>query len=357
MKAIRFYGKHDVRLDDIEVPPEPGYGEVLIAPIVVGICGTDVHEYQSGPIIIGVHPHPYGGGQIPQIIGHEFSARVVRLGPGVDALAIGQRVSIQPQLGSRTDFYGSRGVPFLGKNSAIAGLTWRWGGMAERGIVPDTCCIPMPDDVSDIQGAMVEPTACAVHAVDRAGIAPGSSVLVTGAGAIGGLTALAAKAAGATRIIVSEVNPNRRRRIEALGIGAAVLDPSEPGFSDMVRGLTEQGVGVDAAIECSGNGRAFHDCLELVRAQGTVVQVGLAGRPFEIDAFDLTMRDVTLRGSLNYPLSIWPRIFEMMTSGVLPADTLSDEMIPMSDIVERGFERLVDPANANMRIMVGIEAP
>ncbi|KQM99413.1 zinc-binding dehydrogenase [Sphingomonas sp. Leaf25] len=355
MKAIRFYGQHDVRLDEIDGDLDPGSGEVLIAPTLIGICGTDLHEFESGPIFIPRTPHPYGGAQLPQIIGHEFSAKVVRCGPGVVGLREGQRVSIQPQLGAKNDYFGSRDLCFLGKQSAVVGLTWKWGGMAERAIVPDYCCIPMPDDVTDVQGAMVEPTACAVHAIDRASVRPGSSVLITGAGSIGALATMAAKAAGATRIIVSEVNPNRRRRIEQLAIATAVLDPRSPDFGETVRSFTQEGVGVDAAIECSGNRAAFQNCLDQLRPQGIMVQVGLSGEPFTINTFDLTMRDITLRGSLNYELSMWPRIFEMMRSGLLPAEKLMDDIIPMKDIVEGGFNRLTDPEGASMKILVGVD--
>lgn len=355
MKAIRYYGKHDVRLDQFDADLEPGYGQVLIKPTLVGICGTDLHEYEAGPIFTPTKPHHFSGAQLPQILGHEFAAKVVKLGPGVEGLKEGQRISIQPQIGAKHDYYGSRNLCFLGPNSAVVGLTWKWGGMAEFAIVPDYTCIPMPDDVTDGQGAMIEPTACAVHAIDRSGIQPGGSVLITGAGSIGGLTVMAAKAAGASRIIVSETNPNRRKRIEDLGIATAVLDPTASGFANTVRSYTEQRVGVDAAIECSGNGHALQNCLDLVRSQGTVVQVGLSGAPAQIDTFDLVMRDITLRGSLNYELSMWPRIFEMMRSGLLPAERLMDDTIPMADIVEGGFNQLTDPSGSKMKIFVGVD--
>lgn len=355
MKAIRFHARHDVRLDEVPMDEEPGFGEVLVAPILVGICGTDIHEYQSGPIFIPDQPHRFSGAQAPQIIGHEFSAKVVRVGPGVEGLHEGQRVSVQPQLGSKSGYFGSRNLYFLSDRSAIVGLTYKWGGMAERAILPDYCCIPMPDDITDAQGAMIEPAACSVHAIDRSGLKPGGSIMIAGAGAIGGLAILAAKAAGASVIIVSEPNPNRRQRVEGWGIATAVLDPAEPGFADKVRALTPEGIGVDAAIECSGNRRAFRDCLSLVRARGTVVQVGLAGETFEIDAFALTVRDVTLRGSVNYELDMWPRIFTMISSGILPVDLIRDENIPMSDIVKRGFEPLMDSTSSKMKILVGVE--
>ncbi len=355
MKAIRFHGKHDVR---VEQAPDPGalqHGQVLIKPVLCGICGTDLHEFESGPIFTPVKPNPYSGAVMPQILGHEFSARVESIGEGVVSVKPGDRISIQPQIGPRHDYFGRRNLSYLGPMASVIGLSWPWGGMAELAVVNDYNCVPMPDDITDCHGALIEPAAVAVHAMDRSGIGPGGSVLITGAGPIGALAVLAAKAAGATRIIVSEPNASRRKRIESMGIVAAVIDPARDNVPAAVRILTEEGVGVDAAIECAGNGRALQSCLEAVRPQGTVVQVGLMGAPVEISPFDMTMRDVTLRGSLNYPLTVWPRIFAMIRSGLYPVDDIVDGVIAMDDVVKDGFLPLLDKAGAKMKILVSME--
>jgi (R,R)-butanediol dehydrogenase/meso-butanediol dehydrogenase/diacetyl reductase len=135
-----------------------------------------------------------------------------------------------------------------------------------------------------------------------------------------------------------------------------LLDPTTPGFFDEIKNNTEEGVGVDAAIECAGNPRALNSCIQAVRAQGVVVQVGLMGVKAEIDPFDLTMRDITLRGSLNYPLTIWPRIFEMMRSGLFPAEKIVDDEISLEDVVERGFKKLLDPSGEKLKILVSAKS-
>ena len=128
--------------------------------------------------------------------------------------------------------------------------------MGELAVVKDYTAIKLPDDVTDQQGALIEPAAVAVHAVDRSGLQPGGSILITGAGPIGALAVLAARAAGAGRILVSEPNPNRRRRIEKLGVGAIVIDPTAEPVVERVRQETAEGIGADAAVECAGNARA-----------------------------------------------------------------------------------------------------
>ena len=83
MKAARYYGKHDLRVEDAAEPPQPGHGEVVVAPTFCGICGTDLHEFESGPIFTPKTPNAYSGALLPQILGHEFAGRVVAVGPGV----------------------------------------------------------------------------------------------------------------------------------------------------------------------------------------------------------------------------------------------------------------------------------
>ncbi|NTD86791.1 MULTISPECIES: 2,3-butanediol dehydrogenase [Rhizobium/Agrobacterium group] len=356
MRAVRLYDKHDVRVDRIPEPTEIGHGQVLVGPTLCGICGTDLHEYESGPIFTPKTANPHGGAVLPQILGHEFAARVVAVGDGVESVKPGDRVSIQPQIGPRYDYFGRRNLSFLGPKASVVGLSWPWGGMAERAVVNEYNTVRMPDEITDQQGALTEPAAVAVHAIDRAGVQPGSCILITGAGPIGALMVLAAQAAGATRIFVSEPNPNRRKRLSQISSQAILLDPTKPGFLDEIRNNTEEGVGVDAAIECAGNPRALNACIQAVRAQGIVVQVGLMGVKAEIDPFDLTMRDITLRGSLNYPLTIWPRIFEMMRMGVLAAEKIIDDEISLEDVVERGFKKLLDPASGKLKILVSAKS-
>src|SRR6185436_3249117 len=150
-------------------------------------------------------------------------------------------------------------------NMGCIGLSWAWGGMGQVAVINDYNANLIPDEVSNEQGALVEPTAVALYGVDRAKVGGGRSVLITGAGPIGALVVLACHAVGATKIFVSEPNENRRRHIEALGVTEAVLDPSKDDVRQILRDATEEGVGVDSAIECSGNEAALNMCTEAVR--------------------------------------------------------------------------------------------
>ena len=207
MKAVRFHAAKDIRVEDVPAPSARlGAHDVLIKPLVTGICGTDLHEYIAGPIVTPQTPHSYTGATNPQILGHEFSAVVVDKGAEVSNVKLGDRVSVQPLISPRDDYYGRRGLYHLSENMACVGLSWAWGGMSELAVVNDYNVAVVPDGVSDVQAAMIEPAAVAIYAVDRGQVTSGSTVLVSGIGPIGALTLLAARAAGAAVIFVSEPN-------------------------------------------------------------------------------------------------------------------------------------------------------
>jgi (R,R)-butanediol dehydrogenase/meso-butanediol dehydrogenase/diacetyl reductase len=353
MKAVRFHGAKDIRVEDVAEPSgDLAYDDVLIAPIVTGICGTDLHEYIAGPIVTPQEPHIYTGATNPQILGHEFSAKVLAVGSGVSHVVAGDRISVQPLLSPRNDYYGKRGLFHLSPSMGCVGLSWAWGGMAEKAVIKDYNAQPVPDNLSDEQAAMIEPAAVALYGVDRGGVTAGSTVLVSGAGPIGALTVLAAHAAGAATIIVSEPNPNRRRIIKDIAPYAHVIDPRSSDLAAIVADLTEEGVGVDVALECVGMEASLNACVHAVRRQGKVVQVGLHMKPASIDAMLWALKDISVEATWCYPTQIWPRIARMIAAGTFPVEKVITARIAAEDVVAKGFEALLDPAGEHLKILV-----
>ena len=211
MKAVRYYGKEDIRVEEVAAPTGPGPKQILVKPKACGICGTDLHEYAAGPIVTPIHKHQFTGATLPQILGHEFSAEVIEVGADVTRIRKGERVSIQPLVMPLDDYYSRRGLNHLSPRMGCIGLSWAWGGMGEYAIVNDYNANTLPDSVNDEQGALIEPAAVALYGVERANVGGGSTVLITGAGPIGALCTLASAALGASKIFVSEPNPNRDR--------------------------------------------------------------------------------------------------------------------------------------------------
>ncbi|MBU2358590.1 MAG: zinc-binding dehydrogenase, partial [Alphaproteobacteria bacterium] len=165
-------------------------------------------------------------------------------------------------------------------------------------------------------------------------------------------TVLAAHAAGAATIIVSEPNPNRRRIIKDIAPYAHVVDPRSNDLAAIVGDLTEEGVGVDVALECVGMEASLNACVHAVRRQGKVVQVGLHMKPASIDAMLWALKDITVEATWCYPTQIWPRIARMIAAGTFPVERVITARIQAEDVVAKGFEALLDPAGEHLKILV-----
>ena len=349
MKAAIFYGAKDIRVENVAEPQSVAVGEVRLKPFWCGICGTDVHEYAMGPIVIPAKPHKLNGSILPQILGHEFSAEVLELGKGVTNVKVGDRVSVMPLLSCGVCYFCSRGDNHLCTSMACIGLSCEWGGIGEQAVVPAANVFKLHDSVSDVAGALVEPTAVAAYGVDRGNVRPGDTVLITGAGPIGALAALYAENLGA-RVFVSELNPNRQRMMNDLGI-ATLLDPTKDDVIAALKDATE-GIGVDAVIECSGNERALQTSIKAVRSGGYVVQTGLHTKPASIEPMELAEREITYTGTWCYPVTDWPRIIGLIGRRGLPVETVVSSKINMDDIVSKGFEELVSPTGTETKVLV-----
>jgi len=320
-----------------------------LKPHYCGICGTDLHEYAMGPIVIPSKPHALNGSVLPQVLGHEFSAEILEVGSQVKNLAVGDRVSVMPLLFCGNCYYCRRGLNHLCQSMACVGLSFQWGGIAEQAVVPATHVNKLHDNMSMRAGALVEPTAVAAYGVDRAGVRPGDTVLITGAGPIGALASIYAEHLGA-QVFVSEINPHRQKMIESLGI-ATLLDPSKTDVVEEIKAATG-GIGVDQVIECSGNERALQTALSAVRKHGTISQTGLHTKPAAIDPMILSEHDISLIGTWCYPVTDWPRIIDLIGRVGLPVEKVVTKDIDIEDIVNDGFETLLSPTGDQVKVLI-----
>ena len=349
MKAAVFHGPKDIRVENVDHPDAIRAGEVRLKPLCCGICGTDLHEYTDGPIVIPTHPHPLTGGAAPQILGHEFSAEVLEVGAEVRHVRPGQRVSIMPLVYCGSCYQCSRGRHHLCADMAAVGLSHPWGGIAEQCVVSARQVFPLPNEVTDVQGAVVEPTAVAAYGVDSAGVRPGESLLITGAGPIGVLAALYAQSKGLD-VVIAEVNERRLELARSLDVGE-VIDARHIDTAEAMLELTG-GVGADGVVECSGSAPGLQSAMRSVRAAGTVVQTGLHTKLAPIDAMMLAERDLTLRGTWCFPVTDWPRIINLIAGGRVAPERAVSSIIDIEDVVAGGFDRLVDPAGEEVKVLV-----
>jgi (R,R)-butanediol dehydrogenase/meso-butanediol dehydrogenase/diacetyl reductase len=351
MRAVRYHAARDIRVEDVAGPDGAlGLNELLVRPRVCGICGTDLHEYVAGPIVTPSEPHPLTGAVNPQILGHEFSADVVDVGAEVRSARAGDRVAIMPLIYCGQCYFCVRGLNHLCTRMACTGLSARWGGMAALAVVSEYQIAVLPDELSYRQGALIEPAAVAEYGVQRGRVRPGDSVLIAGAGPIGALAVLAARAAGAGAVYLSE--PNATRAQSALHLGATELfDPTATSLPDELRERT-RGVGVDVAIECAGNARALQDCIAATRRAGTVVQTGLHVGPATVEPMLWSLNDLTIEGTWCYRVYDFQRIADLIQSGAFPVERVVTAEIGMDAVVRDGFDVLIDPAGAAIKILV-----
>lgn len=349
MRAVVYHGPSDIRVEDVAEPGHPRPGEVLVAPLWCGICGTDLHEYTSGPIVTPIVPHPLTGARNPQVLGHEFSATVVETGEGVTSVRKGERVSIMPLIFCGRCDMCRRGRNHMCRIMGCTGLSSSSGGLSELAMVQEYQVARLPDDVSDVQGAAVEPAAVALYGVERAGFPAGGRVLVAGAGPIGALAALAAVALGAGQVIVSEPNPNRAEFAAGLDVGPVVTETGDA-LADRLRELTD-GEGVDAAIECAGKAAALNACIDAVKPQGSVVQTGLHVAPATTMPETWSLKDLTIEGTWCYNVTDWPRVIRLIATGKYPVEKIVTSTLPLDSIVADGFDRLISPTGNEVKVL------
>jgi len=353
VRALRLYGPHDIRLEDVDPPGRPGPDEVLVAPLRAGICGTDLREYTGpgGAAPDRTDPHPLTGIAKPVILGHEFSARVVAVGEGVRGTQVGDRVAVLPLQHCGTCAACLRDAYPLCPDKAWTGLSTRWGGFGELAVIPAYQATPL-DGLSDLQGAVVEPAAVALHAVDRARVGPGQSVLVVGCGPIGALAILGSIASGAAAVFFTEPHPARAALGQ--GLGAVHIAGTTPAsLADIVNAHTN-GLGVDAAIDCAGKAAGLDLCLETVRMGGTISVPGVHTRPPTVNVWRLTRRSLDLRGSQGYSRSAWDRTIALAAAGRYPIERVVTSTIPFDDIVTRGFDALLEPTSGQVKVIVEV---
>lgn len=349
MKAARYYGRGDIRIDDI---PEPTTqpGTVKVEVDWCGICGSDLHEYLEGPIFIPTAdaPHPITGESIPITLGHEFAGVVSEVGSGVSRVRVGERVAVEPYIMCGNCDACMTGRYNVCRTLGFVGLSGYGGGFSQFVVAQERWIHPLGELDTDV-GALIEPLAVAYHAVKLSRIQPGQTALVFGAGPIGLVTTAALRAVGVEEIVV--VEPAAVRKAKAPGAGADhVLDPTTTDVRAEVLELTK-GRGADVSFECAGIDAALKSAILSTRAGGTVVNVAIWGHEAQVSMNDLVFNEVNILGSLAYA-NDHPATIEMVTSGKVDPSQFITGKVELDDIVGEGFDQLVDNKEENVKILV-----
>ncbi|MEX0761677.1 MAG: zinc-binding dehydrogenase [Dehalococcoidia bacterium] len=348
MQALVYHGNKDIRLEDVQ-EPSPVPGEVKIQLTHTGICATDIEEWQYGPLWVQYgEPNPLSGRMAPLILGHEITGRISGLGAGVDGIRVGDRVAVNNVRTCKRCFWCRRGHQAVCPNMAIAGLSAD-GGLAEYMTWPADQVVPLPDNVSDEEGALVEPSTVATRAVRRSGVQIGDNVTVVGCGTVGLLTLQAFKAAGA-RVIAVDIRDQSLTAAAQLGadetLNSGTGDPGE-----RLREMTG-GVGPDIVVETAGASNTPRQAINWTRRGGTTVLVGIYSAKPEMDFNEIVSFERTVVGSVAAGVGDMEAAVALISAGKLKVKNLISAKVPLSRVIEDGFNRMLEPSKDVFRILV-----
>lgn len=335
MKASFYAGNKTFTVRDDVNPTPPGPGEVRLNVAYCGICGTDVHIYH-GAMDKRV--------SIPQTIGHEASAVVAEVGPGVTGFAPGDKVVVRP-LDNRAETPADRGYSHICKGLKFIGIDSP-GAFQQSWTLPAFTLHKAPDNVDLKTAALAEPLAVACHDVRMGGVRTGELAVVIGGGPIGMLVAMVAREAGA-EVILSEVNEQRLRFAEDLGFTAV-----NPLKTDLKKLCEEKsgGSGADVVFEVSGARAAALGMTDLLAIRGRVVLVAIYPQPVELNLFHFFWKELSMIGTRVYEPEDYERALQLMAANALPLGKMITAVEPLNRINEV-FAR-IDANPAGMKTLI-----
>ena len=346
MKALVLEQRHELSLRDIDLPLTVGPDDVKIRIDTVGICGSDVHYYTHGRIGSFVV-------DAPMVLGHEAAGTVMQAGARVTTLKPGDRVCMEP------------GVPDLSSRATRLGLynvdpkVVFWATPPVHGVLtpyvvhPAAFTFKLPDSVSFAEAAMVEPFAVGLQAAVKAKIQPGDIAVVTGAGPIGIMAALAALAGGCAQVIVSDL-VDEKLAIARRYAGVSTVNIRNQSLADAV-GQATGGWGADVLMEASGAVKAYEGVERLLRPGGCLVLIGMPVEPVRMDISSMAAKEIRIETVFRYA-NVFDRALAMIASGKVDLKPLITETFAFEDSVA-AFERAAEgrPGDVKLQIKLGDE--
>lgn len=337
MKSVVLVDKQKLEVQELEEPKlKDGY--VLIEVKKTGICGSDIHYWDLGD--------PKG-----LVLGHEFCGEILDVNGNSD-LNVGDRVTALPISPCGVCDACAKGNPQYCRQTwtYASGLSLdNSGGLAEKMNVRADMICKVPNNVSDDEVAMVEPTAVALHAVDLANLKIGAKVLVVGGGVIGLLCGMLARRAGASFVAVSETNPARAKKALKLGIADKCYDAKK---QDMINDVMQDTLGgFDVVFECCGNEAAVTSALMTTRPGGTVVLVGVSMVPVSVPLVVGVMSELTLKGAIAYTKEEFKTCIDLISKREIDVTKFIDDIVGFDD-VQKAYERLTNGEDSAIKILV-----
>jgi threonine dehydrogenase-like Zn-dependent dehydrogenase len=304
--------------------PEVRPGQVLVEVQAAGLCGTDLSLYNwTESMVREFRPSP------PLVMGHEFAGIVREVGAGVIRFRAGDRVTANPIMYCGRCAYCQAGRPSICQDRPQIGLQLH-GCFARYVAIREENVHPIPPDVPFEIACMSEVLCVSLHALDRVPVTAGDTVAVVGAGPMGFLMLLAARAAGAAGLVMTGLGADASRLAiaESLGVKTVAVDERDP--APAVLELT-QGLGADVVFECAGHPEGLPQALTLARKGGTVGVLGQGAGASSFCTALLSYREVSIVGIRSYDPRAWQRSYGILASGAVPLERLVTHRLPMRE--------------------------
>jgi L-iditol 2-dehydrogenase len=332
------------RIEFREVPiPEPGEGEVLVKIMRIGVCGSDIHVYHG--------QHPYT--KYPVVQGHEVSGTVERAGKGARRFKPGDKVTIEPQVSCGACYPCTHGLPNICNSLKVLGFQTT-GTASDYFAVSESKLVRLPDDLGMSEGAMIEPTAVGVRAVEKGGGARDMKVLVLGAGPIGNLTAQVAKGSGAKSVMIADLNDFRLSIARGCGIDFAVNPGSADLAAEVKRAFGPDGP--DLIIECVGANETLGKAVEVARKGTDVVVVGVFGQNASVDMGQVQEKELRLMGLARYVIDDFAKAIALVQGGKVRLTPLVTHEFDFYDYAGAYGQIDRDPART-MKVIIRVNEP
>ena len=342
MRSLVLEQKDELRIRDLDPKEVLGPADVRIAIKTVGVCGSDVHYYTHGAI------GPFAVRE-PMILGHEAAGIIEEVGSAVENLKVGDRVCMEPGIPDPQSRASRLGLYNLDPAVRFWATPPVHGVLRPSVVHPAAFTFKLPDNVSYAAGAMVEPLAVGFHAISKARLTPGAVALVTGAGPIGMVTAIAALSAGCARVIVTDVVDEKLDVARNLGPAIMTVNVRSQDLENIIARETD-GWGVDVVFECSGATDVIADTVHHGSPGGAIVFVGMPAKPVPLDIVIAQTKELRIEHVFRYA-HVYPRIVALLGSNQINVDALITDTYAFEDSVE-AFNYAVRPKPSSVKIQI-----
>lgn len=333
----------DLVVENTEIPT-PAENEVQLRMQAVGICGSDVHYWehgQCGKFLL----------TSPMILGHEASGIVSAVGEKVTHLSVGDRVAIEPGIPCHLCSFCKEGRYNLCVDMKFNATPPVDGSLRQFYCHPADLCFKLPDHVSFEEGALLEPLSVAIHSCKRGSVGLGTKVLICGAGPIGLVSLLTAKAMGAEKVVITDIVESRLQVAKDLGADLTVLadikDPNK--MADKINNACN-GWLPDVTIECSGAPTSLQTAVFATRPGGNIVTVGRGPRNVEVPIADASSREIDIKGVFRY-VNCYPTALSMVANGLVDVKPLISHRFSLLESV-KAFETAKTGAGGAIKVMI-----